>query len=295
MIPFPRGRAVKTLISVVVLVMLLVHSGIGQSDPPPEEKFQKALGLLSATGRTPADRNEAMKLLQSAGESGYAPAQTALGMVYSRDSVTTRDTPKAIEWLTRAADQDDWIAQLTLGRIYFTGDGVPQDSARAREWLSRAAATGDGIAAYYLGLLYDGRLGVTSDRAEAANWYRQSAETGNPYAQEKLANLLFKGLGVEKDPKEAYIWLLVAVEFGNSSAAIRLNSMENDLGTNVAKSAREKAADLRREILEKRSKNPCNGWPGQLEMRPVPPPLALLSECEKSAPEAGRSPKRRKF
>jgi TPR repeat protein len=186
-----------------------------------------------------------------------------------------------VEWFTKAAERGDWIAQLALGRIYFTGDGVPQDSSRARQWLFRATDSGDGVSAYLLGLLYDGRLGGLTDRAEAAKWYRQSAETGNPYAQEKLANLLMKGLGVGKDQKEAYVWLLVAVEFGNSGAASRLNSIESDLGATAAKSAREQAAELRRNILARRAKEPCSGWPGQYDLRPSPPPMSYLQVCEK--------------
>jgi TPR repeat protein len=257
-----------------------VYPVSGQSRATPEEKYQQAIGALLAAGASQTARDEALNLLQSAAEQNYVPAQTALGTFYAHGGSAPRDMAKAVDWFTKAAEHDDWIAQLALGRIYFMGDGVPQDSSRARQWLFRAADSGDGVSAFYLALLYDGRLGAATDHAEAAKWYRQSAETGNPYAQEKLANLLFKGLGVAQDQKEAYIWLLVAVEFGNSGAMLHLNSIEGDLGPTAAKAAREQAVDLRREILARRSRNPCSGWPGQYDIRPVAPPLSYLVVCE---------------
>ncbi|MBZ5521611.1 MAG: sel1 repeat family protein [Acidobacteriia bacterium] len=270
----------KTLTCMVILVFLLDHSGAGQSRVTPEEQYQKALGFLLASSHSQTDRDEALNLLRAAADKNYAPAQTALGTLYAKDSFTPRDISKAIDWFTKAAEQDDWIAQLALGRIYLLGDGVPQDSSRAKIWLLRAASHGDSAAAFYLGLLYDGRLGMPTDHEEAAKWYRQSAEAGNPYALEKLANLILKGQLGKRDPQEAYTLLLVAVEFGNQGAMLHLDSMEGDLGTNGAEAARKEAVNMRQEIQANRSKNPCNGWPGQFELRPVPPPISFLGVCE---------------
>lgn len=270
-----------SIIYVPVLAVVVSCFANAQTKATPEQRYVQAMAVLTSSVSVQTDRNDALELLRSSADENYAPAQTALGTYYSHSGFAPRDMGKAVEWFAKAAEHGDWIAQMALGRIYFTGDGVPQDSSKARQWLFRAADSGDGVSAYFLGLLYDGRLGGLTDHAEAARWYRQSAETGNPYAQEKLANLLFKGLGVAQDQKEAYIWLLVAVEFGNSAAALRVNSIETDLGMNTAKATRESAAELRRQILANRSKNPCSGWPGQYDLRPTPPPMSYLQVCEK--------------
>ena len=264
-----------------IVTLVFARPMSAQSRGTPEEKYQRAMAVLTTDGSSQTDRDEALGLLQSAAGENFLHAQTALGTFYMHPGFMPRDVSKAMEWLGKAAEHGDWIAQLALGRIYFLGDGVPQDSSLARQWLFRAADSGDGVSAYYLGLLYDGRMGAVTDRSEAARWYRQSAETGNPFAQERLANLLFKGLGVARDDKEAYTWLLVAAEMGSSGASTRLTSIESDLGPTAAKAAREEATELRRQILQRRSKNPCNGWPGQFDLRPVGPPLSYLSVCEK--------------
>ena len=276
----------QPVLRLMIVAIIFSCPVFGQSSDAPEaapkEKYRQALGLLTGSATAQADRDQAMSLLQSAAEHGYAPAQTALGTIYARaGGAVPRDMAKAVEWFTKAAEHDDWIAQLALGRIYFMGDGVPQDSARARQWLFRAAATGDGVSAWYLGVLYDGRLGATADRSEAARWYRQSAEAGNPYAQEKLANLYYKGLGVGQDQKEAYIWYLVAEGFGNSAASIRVNSIDLDLSPMTVKATREAAGEQRRHIMDRKAKNPCSGWPGEYDLRPTAPPLAYLAVCEK--------------
>jgi TPR repeat protein len=263
------------------LCLFCSHFGTGQSASSAQDDFNKAIGILLAPGHSQSDRDQALELLRVAADKHYAPAQTALGTIYVKGAMITRDVPKAIDWFTKAAEQDDWIAQFALGRIYILGDGVPQDSARAKDWFLRAAGHRDAGSAFYLGLLYDGRLGSLTDHVEAAKWYRVAAEAGNPYAQEKLANLLLKGLLGRRDAREAYTWLLVAVELGNQGAMLNLKSAEGDLGVNGADAARKEAVKVRQDILMERSKNPCNGWPGQFELRPVGPTLSFLGVCEK--------------
>jgi len=271
----------KKIALVWMLCFLCSHFGTGQSVSSAQENYNQALGTLLAAGHSQTDRDQALSLLRSAAEKNYAPAQTALGTIYAKGGITPRDIPKAIDWFTQAAEQDDWIAQFALGRIYMLGEGVPLDSARAKNWPLRAASHGDAASAFYLGLLYDGRLGALTDHVEAAKWYRVAAEAGNPYAQEKLANLLLKGLLGRRDAHEAYTWLLLAVELGNQGAMLNLKSIEDDLGKNGADAARKDAVQMRQEMMTERSKNPCNGWPGQFELRPVGPPLSFLGVCEK--------------
>lgn len=243
----------------------------------PEENYRKGMSLLLGNNADSMDRNDAVNLLQSAADRGFAPAQTALATAYEQGTFVTEDIQRAILWYTKAANQGDWIAQLSLGHIYFRGFAVPRDPSEARKWFLLAAASGDGVSAYYLGRLSDDGEANVNYR-EAAKWYRQSAEAGNPFAQERLGRLWLKGLAGSPSRQEAYVWLLVAVEFGNQRALEPLQSMESDIGKSGAVAARRQALELRDRILSYRS-SACGSWDGQYSDSPTPPPLQLQPSC----------------
>src|SRR2546423_967286 len=246
----------------------------------PEEQYRKAMGLLLTVSPSLEQRDDALTLFRFAAEQKYVPAQTALGTLYERGNLATQDIRGAISWYEKAANQGDWIAQLALGRIYFLGVGVSRDTSAAKKWLKMAVDSGDAGSAFYLGLLNDEGQGTVIDLGEAAKWYRQAAEAGNPFAQQKLATLLLKGSGVKHDPAQAYTWLLVASSFGNHGADNQLQSIQADLGTTGANSARTQAAGLREQVQKKLSSNPCNGWRGQFSEFPEAPPLSFQMACE---------------
>ena len=246
----------------------------------PEEQYRQAMGFLLTVNPTMRDRDEALKLLRGAADRKYLPAQTALGTLYERGNLATQDIHQAIFWYEKAAQEGDWIAQLALGRIYFLGNGVSRDISAAKKWLRMAADSGEAGSTFYLGLLNDEGQGTAIDFGEAAKWYRQAAEAGNPFAQQKLAILLLKGVGVKHDAAQAYTWLLVASSFGNHTADSQLQSMESDLGMTGADAARSQSVTLRRQVLQKIGRSDCNGWRGQFDELPEPPPLSFQIACE---------------
>ena len=248
----------------------------------PEEKYRKAMGLLLGNNASLQDRDDALNLLQSAADQGFALAQTALGTAYELGMLSSADIQRAINWYTKAANQGDWIAQFSLGRIYFHGFGVPRDATAARKWFALSAVSGDGGSAYYLGRLFD-EGERAADFPQAAKWYRQSAEKGNPFAQERLGQLWLKGLVGSGSRQEAYTWLLVAVEFGNSHALQTLQSMESDIGKSGADAARKQALEIRDRILGYRERA-CGQWDGQYADLPTPPPLELQFSCRTMNP-----------
>lgn|GEM_PF-872355 len=269
----------RVFVPAIFLLMLLGPSQVLASTTP-EEQYRKALGFLLTPSPTLQDRDEALKLLRTAGDQKYVPAATALGTIYDRSSVAVRDLPQAVSWYEKAAKEGDWIAQLALGRIYFVGDGVARDTSLAKKWLRMAADSGDAGAAFYMGLLNDAGQGTATNYEEAAKWYRQAAESGNSFAQQKLAQLLLNGISVTRDQQQAYMWLLVASGFGNHSVDGQLRSIEADLGMSGADAARQQAVSLREQILQRVGRNACNGWQGQFAELPEPPPLLFQMACE---------------
>src|SRR5262249_40045795 len=142
----------------IVLLLLSLAFAFSLSALPtssPGEKYRKAMSLLLGNNLSLQDRDDALKLLQSAAEEEFAPAQTALGTVYELGTLGSADIQRAIHWYTKAANQGDWIAQFSLGRIYFYGFGVSRDAVATRRWFALAAVSGDGYSAYYLGRLFD--------------------------------------------------------------------------------------------------------------------------------------------
>src|ERR1051326_495598 len=70
-------------------------------------------------------------------DTGHAPSQYTLGVVYFYGSGVPRDTAEAVKWFRKAATQHDPFAELLLGRLYSKGEGVERDQTQAVVWLDR--------------------------------------------------------------------------------------------------------------------------------------------------------------
>ena len=109
-------------------------------------------------------------------------------------------------------------AQSVLGLMYSRGQGVAQDYAEAARWWRLAAEQGDAEAQFLLGAMYDLGQGVPQDYAEAARWYRLSAEQGFAQAQLLLGVMYHQGNSVIQDYSTAYMWYNIAASKGISDA-----------------------------------------------------------------------------
>jgi len=109
-------------------------------------------------------------------------------------------------------------AQSLLGLMYSRGQGVAQDYAEAARWYRLSAEQGDAEAQLLLGVMYEKGQGVAQDYAEAARWYRLSAEQGLAQAQLLLGGMYAHGDGVIQDYSTAYMWYNIAARNGYSDA-----------------------------------------------------------------------------
>lgn len=107
----------------------------------PEESFDMALALLSATGGT-RNTAQAVELLHYAAGKGHAAAQYKLGEILLKGWDTKENIPEAIRLFALAASGGHIEAQLQMGTLYQCGLGVPIDSAQARRWFKLAADQG---------------------------------------------------------------------------------------------------------------------------------------------------------
>jgi TPR repeat protein len=99
----------------------------------PQVQYRLAQALISK-GSYP----EAISLQRQSAESGFAPAQTALGEQYQAGNGVTQDYAQAMAWYSKAADQGYAAAQLNISGLYAAGLGVKKDLSKAIEWQQKA-------------------------------------------------------------------------------------------------------------------------------------------------------------
>ena len=61
-------------------------------------------------------------------ETGYAPDQYTLGVIYAEGDGVAEDDAEAVRWYRLAAEQGHASAQYNLGLMYAEGNGVPEDN-----------------------------------------------------------------------------------------------------------------------------------------------------------------------
>ncbi|MDE6437420.1 MAG: sel1 repeat family protein, partial [Muribaculaceae bacterium] len=92
----------------------------------------------------PFDRDRALTLYMHSAESGYAPAQTNLGILYYKGSLRLVKSPEmAFEWFCRAAEGGDDAAMFNLYKCFYDGIGTEQDKDAAAIWLKNSADRGN--------------------------------------------------------------------------------------------------------------------------------------------------------
>lgn len=85
---------------------------------------------------------DALEWLKKSANTGYAPAQVAVGNFYESGIDGAKQPVEAMKWYKMAADQQYADAQYRLGTMYETGNGVKKNKGEARRWYSLAAAQG---------------------------------------------------------------------------------------------------------------------------------------------------------
>ena len=131
------------------------------------------------------DDGTAFKECEPLAEQGNADAQYALGTLYERGRVWSRDYVEAAKWYRKAAEQGHARAQIELGHLYAAGEGVTKDHAEAVKWYRKAAEQGNADAQSELGFVYArGGKGVWQDLSAAHMWYNIAAVNGQRHSAE---------------------------------------------------------------------------------------------------------------
>jgi TPR repeat protein len=133
--------------------------------------------------------DDGIKLLQSAADKGYAPAQNELGLRFQKGQGVAVDLAAALKWYEFASKQSHVPAYVNLGLLLVKGEGGAQDFKRAAELFQKAADAGDGWGFNNLGSMYEMGWGVSKDIAKAKQFYELAAAKGNQMAPLNLSRL----------------------------------------------------------------------------------------------------------
>jgi uncharacterized protein len=136
-----------------------------------------------------ASAQDGLKLLQSAAEKGFAPAQNELGLRYQKGLSVTANAAEAARWFEKASQQNHISAHVNLGLLLVKGDGLSQNLPRAAELFQKAADGGDAWGINNLASMYEMGWGLAKDIEKAKDLYRQAAALGNAMAPLNLSRL----------------------------------------------------------------------------------------------------------
>jgi uncharacterized protein len=135
------------------------------------------------------DTADGLKLLISAAEKGYAPAQNELGLRFQKGTGVVSNMTEAANWFGKASAQNYVSAHVNLGLLLVKGEGVSADLPKAFALFQKAADAGDGWGLNNLGSMYEMGWGVAKDLSKAKAFYQQAAEKGNAMAPLNLSRL----------------------------------------------------------------------------------------------------------
>ena len=177
---------------------------------PENRIFQYNLGrALIAEGR---NFNEAVEWFQKSANGGYAPAQNALGVAYSRGYGVPLNDEIAWQWLQKAASQNYAPAITNTGAFHTRGFNNKQNYSQALLAFSKAEALGDPIAMTNIGIMYYHGYGVVDNLQQAEAWYRKGLAAGDIEAALRLRDVFFNA--------QYKKFIKIAVDAGHRNAAL---------------------------------------------------------------------------
>ena len=167
-----------------------------------QSQFRYAMNLIFS-GQVAAGA----RMLKVLAETGHAPSQLRLALLYHLGQGVPRDYRKAAHWYAQAAEQGEVGGQYALAAFYLRGVMGPPDPQRALAEFLKLAERGYAPAAYYVGMAYAEGEGVTRDDREAVAWLERAAEGGHVEAAKRLAKAYRAGeMGLAVDARLAEQW-----------------------------------------------------------------------------------------
>ncbi len=253
--------------------------------------FKHALELSHPSGTNPPDLLAAAKWYERAAERGIPESAYNRALMLLQPVRGEKSNPgAAAPWLEMASTNGLAAAQIILGQLYETGSGVPQDDGIAAFLYRAASRQGDSEAGLAWARLIQSRrapaepgvspqilirsaaergsgeaqealaesllaAGPPGGEDEIDRWFLAAAVNGRPLAQWKLGQRLRISPGAPTNRVEGVAWMLVASEGLNREALGDLRMLERELAASEWVLIRDRAAELRRQVAERRERD----------------------------------------
>lgn len=193
-----------------------------------------------------------LRFLTEAANSGYAKAQSELGVLYlkgSKEYGVEANGQTGYHWVKQAAEQEDAEGLYYLGVCYDAGVGVTKDHDKALEYIGQAAQLGYADAQAMAGYCFLIGDSVDVDYSTAYQYFKAAAEQDNAYAYGKIGDMYYYGLGVEENNNTAMDMYKAAAKLGDKYSMCQLAYMYgNGIGAsedhNLMYQYYKQAADL---------------------------------------------------
>lgn len=213
-------------------------------------QYALASFLQSGFAGKQADPERAKFLIQQAAESGYALAQAAYGALLMEEIDPTK--PKVsyagpLQWFRKAADQADPGAMCRLGMMAAAGQGMEADPAAGWKLISKAAQARHPLALNEAGVCLQQGRGVEKDQTAAIGYFHAAADLGNPAAMVNLGSCYRSGTGIPQDLHKAGAAFAAGAKANFGPAQLLLGEMF-ERGEGTAASPVNAAINYRRAI-----------------------------------------------
>jgi TPR repeat protein len=166
-----------------------------------------------------ADKDKAIKLIETAARNNQPHAQYMLARFYYYGNLFEKDLKKAYKLFNKSRKNNNIYAQSYLGWMYVKGKGVEKNYQKGIELLQNAAKCGIASALWDLSIIYAKGLGIDVDYDKSFDYLMKAAHLNSVKAQYSVGLFYEDGKGsIEKDEKKAKKWIKLAADNGYKKA-----------------------------------------------------------------------------
>lgn len=172
--------------------------------------------------------NGYVHFLTEAANSGFATAQSELGVLYfygSSEYGVSQNTDIAFNIFKSAAEQENSEALYYFGLCYENGIAVSADHNKALEYFGKSAQMGYAAAQAVAGYCYLVGDSVDIDYSSAYQYFKAAADQDNAYSYGKLGDMYYYGLGVEENNNTAMDMYKAGANLGDTHSMCQLAYM----------------------------------------------------------------------
>lgn len=159
----------------------------------PEQQALLAYSYSEGVNGLEQDFRKSFYWYEKSANSGYAPAQYKLAMLYAKGQGAKIDENKFYYWIEQSAKNGDSKGQFVMSMLLQNND-----EQKAHYWLVKSFEQGNPVAQYEVGISYCKGEKVPLDENKCEELLIKSARQGFKFAVEALAQLKLKKFAIRK-------------------------------------------------------------------------------------------------